>query len=109
MERGVFQNANWNFDGVHRFQNLGVYTNYTLTNFWNGFFEHGWDTPTQSDNATRGGPYMELPGGWWVAGGIFTNFNEPTRYGLVRRLGRTTSAGGTGGSTPSSRSSRPTA
>jgi hypothetical protein len=79
---GVFQNANWNFDGVHRFQNLGVYTNYTFTNFWNGFFEHGWDTPTQSDNATRGGPLMELPGGWWVSGGIFSNFNEPTRYGI---------------------------
>ncbi|HET6616694.1 MAG TPA: DUF5916 domain-containing protein [Gemmatimonadota bacterium] len=79
---GVFQNANWNFDGVHRFQNLGIYANYTLTNFWNGFFEHGWDTRTQSDNATRGGPYMELPGGWWIAGGIFSNFNEPTRYGI---------------------------
>ncbi|HUF90582.1 MAG TPA: DUF5916 domain-containing protein [Gemmatimonadota bacterium] len=79
---GLFQNANWNFDGVHRFQNLGFYTNYTLTNFWNGFFEHGWDLPTMSDNATRGGPLMELPGGWWVAGGIFSNQNEPTRYGI---------------------------
>jgi hypothetical protein len=79
---GVFQNANWNFDGVHRFQNLGVFTNYTLANYWHGFFEHGWDTPTQSDNATRGGPYMELPGGWWVAGGIFSNGTKPTRYGI---------------------------
>lgn len=79
---GFFENANWNFDGVHRHQNLGVYTNYTLTNFWNGFFEHGRDISTQSDNATRGGPLMELPAGWWVAGGIFSNFNESTRYGL---------------------------
>ncbi len=25
---------------------------------------------------------MELPGGWWVAGGIFSNGTKPTRYGI---------------------------
>ncbi|MGH7566089.1 MAG: DUF5916 domain-containing protein, partial [Gemmatimonadota bacterium] len=79
---GMFQNANWNFDGVHRFQNVGVFTNYTFTNFWNGFLEHGRDIEVQSDNLTRGGPLMEIPSAWWVAGGIFSNFNDPTRYGI---------------------------
>lgn len=79
---GLFQNANWNFSGLHRFQNVGIYTNYTFTNFWNGFLEHGHDLEVQSDNLTRGGPLMTQPHGYWVAGGIFSNFNEPTRYGL---------------------------
>lgn len=79
---GLFENSNWNFDGVHRHQNLGIYSNYTLTNFWNGFFEHGRNFEVMSDNATRGGPLMEIPTSWWVAGGIFSNFNEPTRYGI---------------------------
>jgi hypothetical protein len=79
---GVFQNANWNFGGLHRFQNVGAFTNYTFTNFWNGFLEHGRDLEVQSDNLTRGGPLMTQQGGYWVAGGIFSNFNETTRYGL---------------------------
>jgi hypothetical protein len=79
---GMFQNANWNADWMHRFQNVGVFTNYTFTNFWNGWFEHGHDLEVQSDNLTRGGPLMTAPHGYWVAGGIFSNFNEPTRYGL---------------------------
>lgn len=79
---GVFQNNNWNFDGEQHNQNLGVYSNYTFTNFWNGWFEHGRNLELMSDNATRGGPLMEIPSSWWVAGGIFSNFNEPTRYGI---------------------------
>jgi hypothetical protein len=79
---GVFQNANWNFSGLHRFQNVGAFTNYTFTNFWNGFLEHGRELEVQSDNLTRGGPLMTQQAGYWVAGGIFSNFNETTRYGL---------------------------
>ena len=63
FRRDVFLSLPY-FDGLHRFQNVGIYTNYTFTNFWNGWLEHGHDLEVQSDNLTRGGPLMTQQGGW---------------------------------------------
>lgn len=79
---GLFTNNNWNFDGVLRNRNVGMYADWTATNFWNGFLEHGRNLDTLDDVATRGGPLMEREGNWWAAFGVFSNSNRSTRYGL---------------------------
>ncbi len=78
----VFTNQAFNFDRVHRDGHLGLYTEWTLRNFVNGWVEAGRNHPTKDDALTRGGPLMEAPGSWWVALGVNSNFNRPTRYGL---------------------------
>ena len=79
---GVGTHNGWNFDGVHRSQNLRAFVNYTLTNFWRGWLEHGRNFEVLDDVATRGGPLMERPGNWWVGLGVFSNSNRSTRYGI---------------------------
>ncbi len=79
---GLFTNSNWNFDEVLRQRNVGAYANWTATNFWHGFLEHGRNLDTMDDVATRGGPLMEREGNWWAAFGVFSNSNRSTRYGL---------------------------
>ncbi|HUP00450.1 MAG TPA: DUF5916 domain-containing protein [Gemmatimonadota bacterium] len=88
-----FSSNNWNFDGVRRRSNLGLFSEYTLLNFVRGFFETGIQLRSTSDDATRGGPLMETPRGWWVAGGAFNNFSSPTRWGL-RSFGGRSELGG---------------
>jgi hypothetical protein len=78
---GGFNNHHWNFDGLRRFTNVGLYSEWTLLNFVNGWFETGRDLRTVHDELTRGGPLMEYPSGWWVAGGVFSNYNSRNRIG----------------------------
>ena len=78
----VFTNQEWNFDGVNRNQNVGVFTEVTLLNFMRSFFEVGRFFRTQDDTQTRGGPLMEDPSGFWVTGNLFSNFNSPNRWGF---------------------------
>ncbi|MDX1624839.1 MAG: DUF5916 domain-containing protein, partial [Gemmatimonadota bacterium] len=84
---GAFTDTGWNFDGVRRRTNGGVYFNYTLPNFWHGWIDHGRNFGGQSDTATRGGPLMERPAGWWVGFGIRGNPNASTGWGF-RTFGR---------------------
>lgn len=84
---GMFENASFNNGWVHRNQNLGLSTNYTLTNFYRGFFEVGKNFDVLSDGATRGGPLMGQEGNWWFSGGIFSNANQPNGWGLRSSIG----------------------
>ncbi|MBW3660222.1 MAG: carbohydrate binding family 9 domain-containing protein [Gemmatimonadetes bacterium] len=79
---GLFTNSRWNFDGVLRNRNIGIFSNWTAKNFWNGWFEHGRDVEALNDAATRGGPLMERPSRWWAAFGVFSNSNRTTRFGI---------------------------
>ncbi len=81
-EVNLFSNNNWNFGGVHRYQNLGLHLAYTLINFWNGFLETGIEPSIESDVATRGGPLMIDQGDQWIAGGVFNNFAARNRWGV---------------------------
>ncbi len=84
---GMFENAYFNNGLIHRDQNLGIFTNYTLKNFYHGFFEHGRHLDALSDVATRGGPLMKQEGRWWVAGGIFSSANQPSGWGFRAMFG----------------------
>lgn len=83
----------WNFGGVRLVSELGLETEFTLRNYVSGFLESGFSADRLSDNATRGGPLMELPGYRFLAAGLFTNRNAATRVGL-RALGLRGSLGG---------------
>jgi hypothetical protein len=78
---GILNENHWNFDGQRRFSNLFLYSEWTLLNFVNGWLETGRDFRSLHDELTRGGPLMEYPTGWWVAGGVFSNYNSPNRIG----------------------------
>ncbi|CAN5143413.1 hypothetical protein BH18GEM1_BH18GEM1_03710 [soil metagenome] len=83
----------WNFGGVRLESELAVEAEFTLVNFANGFLESGLQFESQSDNATRGGPLMEVPWFRYVAVGLFTNRNAPTQVGF-RTLGLKSGLGG---------------
>jgi hypothetical protein len=78
---GILTENHWNFDGQRRFSNLFLYSEWTLPSFVNGWVETGRDFRSLHDELTRGGPLMEYPTGWWVAGGVFSNYNRPNRIG----------------------------
>ncbi|HUP20569.1 MAG TPA: DUF5916 domain-containing protein [Gemmatimonadota bacterium] len=84
---GMFENASFNNGWIHRNQNLGMSTNYTLTNFYRGFFETGRNFDVLSDVATRGGPLMKQDGNWWFAGGVFSSANQPSGWGIRAMVG----------------------
>ncbi|MGH7557564.1 MAG: DUF5916 domain-containing protein [Gemmatimonadota bacterium] len=90
---GAYTNQSWNFDRVRKDGHVGLIAEWTLLNFVQGFVETGEDHRVLDDALTRGGPLMEAPRSRWLAVGVFSNFNNPTRVGL-RSLGRRDELGG---------------
>lgn len=90
---GVFTNNGWNFGGVHKQSDVGVFTETTFLNFMQLFAEHGRFFEIQNDTRTRGGPLMQDPAGWWLTGRLSSNFNSANRWS-VRWFGSRNDLGG---------------
>ncbi|HEX2209117.1 MAG TPA: DUF5916 domain-containing protein, partial [Longimicrobium sp.] len=77
---GLYQDAQWNFDGVRNLYGIGVWTWGQLRNFW------GWEaalvriTRGLSDDLTRGGPLMGTPAAWQAEGELSGNPAARTRW-----------------------------
>jgi hypothetical protein len=90
---GVWTSPAWNFDGVNRRKNVGMWGNATWNNFWRVFVDFGRDFTTQSDNQTRGGPLMTNPSETWGALTLHNNSASTTRW-EVRGTASTDELGG---------------
>jgi hypothetical protein len=61
---GLYQDAQWNFDGVRNQYGVGVWSWGQLSNFWGFEAALVRNTRALSDDLTRGGPLMGTPAGW---------------------------------------------
>ena len=77
---GVYQDAQWNFDGVRNQYQTGVWSWGQLRNFWG--FEAALIRMAEgmSDDLTRGGPLMRTPAGWQAEAELSGNPAARTRW-----------------------------
>ena len=87
-ETGIFQEAQWNLDGVNNYAMLGLFGTLQFLNFWRMDFTLGRGLRAQSDDLTRGGPLMGTGALWLLEGDLVGNPARRTRWELDWELQR---------------------
>jgi hypothetical protein len=79
-EIGVFQEGQWNTDGVRNYAMAGLFGGARFHNFWTMEATLGRGLRSQSDDLTRGGPLMGTGAGWLLEAGLSGNPANRTRW-----------------------------
>jgi Domain of unknown function (DUF5916) len=79
-EAGVFQEAQWNLDGITNYAMLGLFGTLQARNFWRMDFTLGRGLRALSDDLTRGGPLMGTGALWLVETVLAGNPAKSTRW-----------------------------
>jgi hypothetical protein len=74
----AFLGRSWNFGGVHTGTNASLANSLTFRNFWNVFLGAFGNTRAFSDDLTRGGPIMAIPGAYGFDVELSTNDGRST-------------------------------
>ena len=74
----LFVGRSWNFGGVHTATNTSLANNFTFRNFWNVFLGVFGNARAFSDDLTRGGPIMGVPGAYGFDAQLSTNDGRST-------------------------------
>ena len=74
----AFIGRSWNFGGVHTATNASLGNNFTFRNFWNLFLGVFGNARALSDDLTRGGPIMGVPGAYGFDAQLSTNDGRST-------------------------------
>jgi len=85
---GVYQEGQWNFDGVNNAFAYGVVGSGEMRNFWGFELALIRIARAQSDDLTRGGPLMGTAAGWLVETEVNGNPANRTRWAVGADLRR---------------------
>ncbi len=75
----VNQYSGWTYGGDRRFLGANLNGNYTLANYWGGWWGLERSFSSVAIGATRGGPAIQSPGGWNGWGGLETDDRKDIR------------------------------
>ena len=84
---GVWTNQRWNFGGIRQNSNFGGWGRMTWKNYWWSWLNLNVGIRAQSHSQTRGGPLMQTPQWWRLAGGLGGNPANSTNWGFQLRGG----------------------
>ena len=72
----------WNYGGVRQGNNIQLFSNQVLRNFWNTGVSASYSPDVLADNLTRGGPLMGYPANWNVGASVSNGSGRKTQWRL---------------------------
>lgn len=78
----VNEYSGWTYGGERRFLGGNINGNFTLANYWGGWWGLERSFSSVAVDATRGGPALSRPGGWYGWGGFETDERKDVRGNL---------------------------
>jgi hypothetical protein len=78
----------WDFGGNALMKNYYLFINGEFLNYWGGAIDLGYVGASYDKDASRGGPLLRLPPGWWIEADAYSDSRKPLVFSLSGEISR---------------------
>jgi hypothetical protein len=78
----------WDFGGTGLMKNYYLFFNGEFLNYWGGAIDLGYVDASYDKDASRGGPLLRLPPGYWVEFDAYSDSRKPLVFSLYGEISR---------------------